>query len=265
MYTISLTAPGKQDVEGFPNTGLLLLWEKLDPECNAETPLGPKWPFESPDSSCLFKATVEWILTPGVVEEGLKFVVLTRLVTSVEEAVKSRALTRFPRMSGFSYMENIDYLAKIAPTVFATRNILTAEVRLFAAILHIAMTGTCAFFLAVSMFSPGGKRWYMKQPGEMKEWIAGTRCFDKDGEDTCRKAEMFLQPQTSQHYDHILKTPDDAPARAVLKDAGEVKTIGLPQPLRNLITLPLSAARLLGKGDLEEKYECPVGAPQAQL
>ena len=26
---------------------------------------GPKWPFESPDSSCLFKATAQWILTPG--------------------------------------------------------------------------------------------------------------------------------------------------------------------------------------------------------
>lgn len=338
-------------IAGFPNTGLLLLWEKLDPECNAETPLGPKWPFESPDSSCLFKATVEWILTPGVVEEGLKFVVLTRLVTSVEEAVKSRALTRFPRMSGasgmpccgwflkiaaspvvvvlsgmsvgagFSYMENIDYLAKIAPTVFATRNILTAEVRLFAAILHIAMTGTCAFFLAVSMFSPGGKRWYMKYVGFVlmmfghgiydaictfqhqfgtTSCFVRTRCFDKDGEDTCafyQTGELGLcacpkgthaargkcafngrtpDAQLFMNATHAFDShKDDAPTRAVLKDAGEehfipavlakdaeVKTIGLPQPLRNLITLPLSAARLLGKGDLEEKYECPVGAPQ---
>ena len=55
-------------------------------------------------------------------------------------------------------MENIDYLAKIAPTVFATRNILTAEVRLFAAILHIAMTGALCLRLsgtAVNTTKPG--------------------------------------------------------------------------------------------------------------
>ena len=45
-------------------------------------------------------------------------------------------------------MENIEYLAKLAPTVFETRDILTAEVRLFAAVLHIAMTGALCLRLA---------------------------------------------------------------------------------------------------------------------
>ena len=32
---------------------------------------GPRWPFETPDSSCLLKATVEWILTPGLLPQAL--------------------------------------------------------------------------------------------------------------------------------------------------------------------------------------------------
>ncbi|CAE7481335.1 unnamed protein product [Symbiodinium natans] len=195
---------------GLFNTSLLSLWKFLDPDCHAELPIGPKWPFESPSSSCIIKASVQWILTPGIVEESLKFVVLTRLVTSVEEAVKSRALTRCPRMSGYSgmpccgwflklaatpvvvvlsgmavgagfgTMENLDYIKKFADTVYKSRSILRAQVRSFTALLHIAMTGTSSFFLAVSMFHPS-KRWcFMKLPGDYRELDADTvRSFFK--------------------------------------------------------------------------------------
>ncbi|CAE7245900.1 unnamed protein product [Symbiodinium sp. CCMP2456] len=203
--------------------------------------------------------------------------------------------------AGFSYMENIDYLAKIAPTVFKTRNILTAEVRLFAAILHIAMTGTCAFFLAVSMFSPGSKRWYMKYVGfvlmmfghgiydaicTFQGRIGPTSCFVRiqcffDAgvkkcafyrtgklelcvcDDYCLReigaqdAQLFMN--ATYAFDSY---KDDAPTRAVLKDAGEVETGSLSNPLRSLITLPLSAADLFGQNDPEKRFLCPTTSPE---
>ncbi|CAJ1336134.1 unnamed protein product [Effrenium voratum] len=173
------------ELAGVFNTALLLFWQSLDPTCNAAIPQGPSWPFDAPSASCVGKAALEWILTPGIVEESLKFVVLTRLVTSLEEAVNSQALTRCPRMSmwpglpccgwflklasspalvvlagmsagaGFGSMENVQYIAKLSGLVKATGDIGPASVRVFTAMLHIAMTGTCAFFLAISMFSPG--------------------------------------------------------------------------------------------------------------
>jgi len=217
-------------------------------------------------------------------------------------------------------MENIEYLAKLAPTVFETRDILTAEVRLFAAVLHIAMTGTCAFFLAVSMFSPGGKRWYMKYvgfvlmvfghgiydaictfDGQMPPSLCfvRVRCFFLDEVKTCgfsttgdlvsckcpagtrpvgHECLRIVGTQQFMNATYAFDSyKDDAPSGAVLKDAGEdlfipwvpaegteeeVKTGSLAQSLRNLITLPLSASRLLGKDDDEVIPDCPVKARQ---
>jgi len=168
---------------GIFNTILLLIWTSADPNCNASLPVGPTWPFEAPSGSCVAKANLEWVLTPGIVEESFKFMVLLRVVTSLEEAMKSKALTRFPRMSsipcmpccgwflkfaaspavvvlcgmaagaGFGSLENVQYVAKLSGIVKATGSILPASVRIFTAMLHIAMTGTCSFFLAVSLFS----------------------------------------------------------------------------------------------------------------
>lgn len=168
---------------GIFNTLLLLIWTAADPDCNATMPVGPKWPMEAPSGGCVAKANLEWVLTPGIVEESFKFMVLLRLVTSLEEAMKSKALTRFPRMStiscmpccgwflkfaaspavvvlcgmaagaGFGSLENVQYIAKLSGVVKATGSILPASVRIFTAMLHIAMTGTCSFFLAISLFS----------------------------------------------------------------------------------------------------------------
>ncbi|CAK9079297.1 unnamed protein product [Durusdinium trenchii] len=180
---------------------MLLFWTALDSTCNAQLPVGPNWPFEAPSGGCIAKANLEWVLTPGIVEETSKFIVLTRLVTSLEEAMNSRALTRWPRSSttscmpccgwflkmasspavvvlcgmavggGFGSLENVQYIAKISGLVKQLHNILPATVRIYTAILHVAMTGTCAFFLSISMFSER-KRPFVKFIG----WILMVIC-----------------------------------------------------------------------------------------
>eukprot|EP00931_Biecheleriopsis_adriatica_P043649 TRINITY_DN24949_c0_g1_i2.p1 TRINITY_DN24949_c0_g1~~TRINITY_DN24949_c0_g1_i2.p1 ORF type:complete len:590 (-),score=74.24 TRINITY_DN24949_c0_g1_i2:46-1815(-) len=193
-------------IAGIPNTILIAIWQQLDPDCNAMLPVGENWPWSAPSGTCVAKATLEWILTPGIVEESLKFVVLLRLVTSLEEAVNSRALTRCPRMSeipgfvccgwflklapspiavvlcgmavggGFSAMENVGYINSAKPEVFATGDLMPAAARLFSAALHITMTGTCAFFLASWKFSDC-RRWWLKYMGFLLMMI-GHGCYD---------------------------------------------------------------------------------------
>ncbi|CAK9004436.1 Uncharacterized protein SCF082_LOCUS8180 [Durusdinium trenchii] len=172
------------------NTRLLYFWRDWDPACHAKSPLGPTWPYDDPYTSCVAKALVEWILTPGIVEESMKLLVLLRLVPSLEDAMRSLWLTRCPRMStfqclpccgwflklaaspvvvvlcgmssvgaGFSTRENVSYIGRIKGQVESTRNLLPAVGRLIAAVLHISLTGTCAFFLAVSLFKGKAYRW----------------------------------------------------------------------------------------------------------
>ncbi|CAK9006478.1 Hypothetical protein SCF082_LOCUS9039 [Durusdinium trenchii] len=171
------------------NTRLLYFWRDWDPACHAKSPLGPTWPYDDPSTSCVAKALVEWILTPGIVEESMKLLVLLRLVPSLEDAMRSLWLTRCPRMStfqclpccgwflklaaspvvvvlcgmsvgaGFSTRENVSYIGRIKGQVESTRNLLPAVGRLIAAVLHISLTGTCAFFLAVSLFKGKAYRW----------------------------------------------------------------------------------------------------------
>eukprot|EP00913_Durusdinium_trenchii_P009316 g8754.t1 len=61
--------------------------------------------------------------------------------------------------AGFSTRENVSYIGRIKGQVESTRNLLPAVGRLIAAVLHISLTGTCAFFLAVSLFKGKAYRW----------------------------------------------------------------------------------------------------------
>ena len=55
--------------------------------------------------------------------------------------------------AGFSTRENVSYIERVRGYVESTGNLLLAAGRLYAATLHIALTGTSAFFLAMSTFS----------------------------------------------------------------------------------------------------------------
>ena len=179
---------------GTLNSTLLGTWRKWDRTCYAESPLGlgPLWPYEDASASCLAKVWVEWILTPGLVEESLKFMVLLRLVPTLKDAFHSACLTHFPRSSFFRFMPCCGWFLKLAPSPvvvllcgvavgagFSTMenvayiNQVTLEAekhgawialpRLFSSMLHMSLTGTCAFSLAVSMFSTRGR--YFKYLG----------------------------------------------------------------------------------------------------
>lgn len=75
------------------NWCVLQLWPLIDPYCHPLHPLGKDWPKEGPSAACIAKASVEWVLMAGLIEESLKFLPLLRLVPSVADA---SAQCRFP-------------------------------------------------------------------------------------------------------------------------------------------------------------------------
>jgi len=168
-------------VAGTLNVILLTVWKVSDPNCNATLPVGEEWPFGPAPVSCVLRAWVEWILTPGIIEETAKFLCLWRLCTTVEEATKSCCLRRCPRSSensnfvccgwflklapspasfvlcgmavggGFATLENVEYVSRAT-------GIASATPRLFSAVLHICMTGISSFTLAYALFLVGRER-----------------------------------------------------------------------------------------------------------
>eukprot|EP00929_Paragymnodinium_shiwhaense_P116124 TRINITY_DN8539_c1_g1_i1.p1 TRINITY_DN8539_c1_g1~~TRINITY_DN8539_c1_g1_i1.p1 ORF type:complete len:449 (+),score=58.45 TRINITY_DN8539_c1_g1_i1:206-1552(+) len=68
------------------NWCLLHIWPAIDPYCHPLHPLGKGWPDESPPLACIVKASIEWILMAGLVEETVKFFALLRLAPSPEVA-----------------------------------------------------------------------------------------------------------------------------------------------------------------------------------
>lgn len=69
------------------NWSVLHVWPLIDPYCHPLHPLGFGWPEEPPSALCVAKASVEWILMAGLIEETVKFLALLRLRPSPEAAV----------------------------------------------------------------------------------------------------------------------------------------------------------------------------------
>jgi len=179
------------NVAGIFNTLLMLKWNRDDHYCNLMLPVGTGWPRQPAPLDCVGRAWLQWILTPGIVEESLKAVCLLRLCTTVEQAARSYCLKRCPRSSensnfvccgwfyklapspvsfvlcgmavgaGFATMENVGYMEKMP-------DVATASVRLFSALLHICMTGMCSFTIAYGLFL--GER--LKWPIMLSGWLA---------------------------------------------------------------------------------------------
>lgn len=72
-------------VAAFLNWCVLHIWPLIDPYCHPLHPLGQNWPKEGPSAACVAKASVEWVLMAGLIEETLKFSALLRLAPSVAE------------------------------------------------------------------------------------------------------------------------------------------------------------------------------------
>lgn len=107
--------------------------------------------------------------------------------------------------AGFGSLENVQYVAKLSGIVKATGSILPASVRIFTAMLHIAMTGTCSFFLAISLFSQRKRPfvkfigWIMMVIGHgtydafctfqaempMDECFTRVECYEEQQEEVC--------------------------------------------------------------------------------
>ncbi|CAE8707954.1 unnamed protein product, partial [Polarella glacialis] len=58
------------------NWCLLHLWPLIDPYCHPLHPLGIGWPETPPSALCVAKASLEWVLMAGLIEETVKFAAL---------------------------------------------------------------------------------------------------------------------------------------------------------------------------------------------
>jgi len=178
------------NVAGILNTLLMLKWNHDDPYCSMMLPVGTQWPWQPAPLDCVGRAWLQWILTPGVIEESMKAACLLRLCTTIEKAARSHCLRACPRSSensnfvccawfyklapspvsfvlcgmavgaGFATMENVDYIARMP-------DVASASLRLFSAMLHICMTGICSFTIAYGLFL--GRRW--KWPILLSGWL----------------------------------------------------------------------------------------------
>jgi len=63
----------------FLNWSVLHIWPIIDPYCHPLHPLGLGWPEEPPTFFCIAKASFEWVLMAGLIEETMKFFALLRL------------------------------------------------------------------------------------------------------------------------------------------------------------------------------------------
>eukprot|EP00933_Yihiella_yeosuensis_P055884 TRINITY_DN5483_c0_g1_i1.p1 TRINITY_DN5483_c0_g1~~TRINITY_DN5483_c0_g1_i1.p1 ORF type:complete len:481 (+),score=29.75 TRINITY_DN5483_c0_g1_i1:91-1533(+) len=174
---------------GFLNSlYILAIWPNVDETCSITQQMVEGHGVPRDDVECFYTLWLEWIFTAGLNEETLKFMVLMRLRTSLEEIVSSCWLTKCLRSSttpgvpmcawflklaptpcavvlsgmaagaGFATLENVDYVTKIQGL---SDDPWMASIRLFSASIHICMTGTCAVAYAFELFlSPGA--WMLK-------------------------------------------------------------------------------------------------------
>lgn len=70
----------------FLNWSALHIWPRIDPYCHPLHPLGVGWPDVTPSPWCICKASIEWVLMAGLIEETMKFMALLRLRPSPEAA-----------------------------------------------------------------------------------------------------------------------------------------------------------------------------------
>lgn len=73
----------------FLNWSILHLWPMIDPYCHPLHPLGVGWPEQAPSFMCVTKASIEWCLMAGLIEESMKFIALLRLYPSAQAAAQS--------------------------------------------------------------------------------------------------------------------------------------------------------------------------------
>lgn len=108
----------------FLNWCALHIWPRIDPYCHPLHPLGFGWPEVAPSATCILKASVEWVLMAGLIEESMKFAALLRLVPSAEAAAGGCCCRRRRGGGQRNWCVALDvrlrsWWARLAPTPYA--------------------------------------------------------------------------------------------------------------------------------------------------
>jgi RsiW-degrading membrane proteinase PrsW (M82 family) len=175
---------------GILNTILMIaIWPRISPDCNiGQVMMGTGIPPSTQE--CLEKQWFQWVFTPGLVEEGLKFAVLLTIRTNLQEIVSACWLTRCLRSSqtpvpccawmlklatspssiviagiaaggGFASLENVQYVSKIMAMAGNEEDPWAPSIRVRTAFMHMLWTGIIAIVFAVEKFL-APKAWSLK-------------------------------------------------------------------------------------------------------